>query len=185
MTIPIYTQGICNDGAAVLVDGKMLAIDEIVSILNVNECLLEQRQKLIDGLKNNQFMGSQSSPCKARSGKGPSMDASNIFDELLKSPELFAEVNTRISKYIVLNGWTERVFDEGEFERKEPGKIDSRVFVYKEEGGWYYRVGFGVVGIAGFGNEEGFRTAREAMITIDSFLVMQDDIILVDPFYNK
>ncbi len=130
-------------------------------------------------------MGSQSSPCKARPGEGPSTGAGNIFDELLKSPELFAEVSTRISKYIVLNGWTERVFDEGEFERKESGKIDSRVFVYKEEGGWYYRVGFGVVGIAGSRNEGPIKNAQEAMFTIDAFLALQDDIILVDPFYNK
>ncbi len=41
MTIQVYTQGICDDGATVLVDGKMLTIGEIVFILNVNERLLE------------------------------------------------------------------------------------------------------------------------------------------------
>lgn len=45
-----YTQGICSDGAAILMDGKQLTIDELVGILNVNESLLAERQRVLDAI---------------------------------------------------------------------------------------------------------------------------------------
>lgn len=48
--IPEYTQGVCADGAAILADGKLLPIDELVDLLNVNEKLLAERQRVLDSI---------------------------------------------------------------------------------------------------------------------------------------
>ena len=48
--LPEYTQGVCGDGAAILIDGRPLTPDEIVQRLNVNERLLYERQKVLDAI---------------------------------------------------------------------------------------------------------------------------------------
>lgn len=50
LAIPEYTQGVCYDGAAILMDGRPLTPDEIVQLLNANERLLHERQKVLDAI---------------------------------------------------------------------------------------------------------------------------------------
>lgn len=45
--MPEYSQGICGDGAAILKDGVMLTIDEIVSELNA----AAQHERIVAGLE--------------------------------------------------------------------------------------------------------------------------------------
>lgn len=48
IVMPEYTQGVCDDGAAILMDGVMLTVDEVIKLLNVNEKLLAERQRVLD-----------------------------------------------------------------------------------------------------------------------------------------
>jgi hypothetical protein len=47
-----YTQGLCEDGAAILCDGEMITVDQIISTLNhaedLVELLVETHNKLAD-----------------------------------------------------------------------------------------------------------------------------------------
>ena len=62
VVIPEYTQGICQDGAAVLMDGVALTIDEIVELLNVNEQLLATRQRVLDAIPECKMHGADCVP---------------------------------------------------------------------------------------------------------------------------
>ncbi len=57
-----YTQGVCDDGAVVLMDGKPLAIDELIDLLNVNEKLLAERQRVLDTIPECPVHGSNCVP---------------------------------------------------------------------------------------------------------------------------
>jgi len=58
LVMPEFTQGVCDDGAAILMDGKPMTVDEIVSALNVNERLLHERQRLLDSIPECDVHGS-------------------------------------------------------------------------------------------------------------------------------
>jgi len=100
-----------------------------------------------------------------------------IVRQLLSDTALFVALQERLAKFIVFDQWTPQKHSDGH-ERLEPGKNESRVFVYEtEDKGWYYRVGFGVIGIAGFSNSDPFPNAGEAMAAVDEILRSQDDIV--------
>ena len=48
--IPVYTQGVCEDGAAILMDGQALTIDNLITLLNANEHLLAERQRVLEAI---------------------------------------------------------------------------------------------------------------------------------------
>ena len=56
MNIKIYTQGVISDGAAILCNGEMMTIDEIIVALNKKESALE----ILDTLGTDTRLGSVS-----------------------------------------------------------------------------------------------------------------------------
>lgn len=48
--IPEYTQVVREGITAILMDGNLLSIDELVKLLNVNENLLAEKQRVLDSI---------------------------------------------------------------------------------------------------------------------------------------
>jgi hypothetical protein len=46
--MPDYTEGVCSDGAAILCDGRMMTIDEVLSTLNGYATEIAKLRKSID-----------------------------------------------------------------------------------------------------------------------------------------
>ena len=62
VVIPKYTEGVCGDGVAILMDGQPLAIDELLSLLNANEHLLAERQRVLDAIPECEVHGGNCVP---------------------------------------------------------------------------------------------------------------------------
>lgn len=88
-----------------------------------------------------------------------------------------------LSRLTVFGPWTKRT--EGRFVRPEPANADGRVSVWYCDGsydlaaGWYYRIGFGVVGIGGVTGTVAHERAEDCMIAADECLAGVPDVRLV------
>jgi len=113
----------------------------------------------------------------AMPAKGDKSALNSIVRQLVNDPAFLVQVQRELAKLIVFDAWTEQEHSNG-FERLEPGKNDARVQVYEAtDNEWYYRVGFGVIGLAGFSNETPFKSSSEAMDYVDKMLGEQADIV--------
>ena len=101
----------------------------------------------------------------------------NLVIELRANPDKLVGLMHELSKLIVFDKWQQRKYDNG-YERMEPGRNESRVTVYEAtDGAWYYRIGFGVIELAGFSNRDPFPSAKEAMGCVDEILHSRSDIV--------
>ena len=105
-----------------------------------------------------------------------------VVRRLRNNPADLFSVCESLAKITVFGEWIQ---DADTWRRPEPGRRlgDSRVFVWHCDGvdtdieeGWYYRVGFGVVGIAGFSNRKPFSTANGCKNEVDRILREQPSI---------
>jgi hypothetical protein len=128
--------------------------------------------------------------------EGISNDRTEVFERLgrqmieqLSPAELF-NLKEQLAKVDVFGLWRQQSAKCG-FERPEPGKRDTRVTVWYCDGdsdlerGWYYRLGFGVVGIGGVSNRTPFELAQQCMAAADALLAAQQDVFIVQEKPNE
>jgi len=95
--------------------------------------------------------------------------------------ELYA-LKEQLARLMVLGPWAVNG-DATCWERPEAGRNESRVSVWLAdrvcdlEDGWYFRLGFGVMGIAGVSGTTPFATAEECMAAVDERLAQVESII--------
>ncbi len=102
------------------------------------------------------------------------------------SPTELYRLKDELAEILIFGPWTKK--DEGCFGRPEPGLADRyRVSVWHCSGppdsdleaGWYYRIGFCVVGIGGVTGTTPFPSAEDCMKAADSALAGVPDLYLV------
>ena len=103
----------------------------------------------------------------------------------LDSRELY-DLKEALDKLLVFGLW--RKIRETLFVRPEPSRRadDSRAAVWWSTGkcdlkpGWYFRIGFGVVGIGGVSGTVAFESAEDCMKQADKLLRQAPDLYLVE-----
>lgn len=101
------------------------------------------------------------------------------------SPRELYDLKEAVDKILVFGPW--KKLSDATFVRPEPSRrpSDSRVSVWQCDGkcdlaaGWYYRIGFGVVGIGGVSGTVSHKTAEECMRSVDEQLIGVPDLYLV------
>lgn len=105
----------------------------------------------------------------------------NDIDLILAESGKLFDLKARLAKLTVLGPWKEAA---GGWERPEAGRHESDVGVWKAdestslEVGWHFRLGFGVVGIAGVSSRKPSVTAEECMARVDELLARVESIVI-------
>ncbi len=102
------------------------------------------------------------------------------------SPKELYNLKEALDKLLVFGLWTK--LSDLTFVRPEPSRrpSDSRVSVWCCDGkcdlaaGWYFRIGFGIVGIGGVSGTVAFESAEDCMKQADKLLRQVPDLYLVE-----
>lgn len=109
-----------------------------------------------------------------------------VVTNLLKTPSELFEVKRQLAMINVFGPWRKKESGHDGFERPEPDRNEPRVYVwhcdgsYDLEAGWYFRIGFGVVDIAGFSNRDPIPSSQECRDGVDEILRKADGVVIVE-----